>query len=62
MKKNINILKNKIKTQSAFVSIKGGTKEIAPDLSVNDWACSNDRDCSTSTNVKVCHNFQICRS
>lgn len=62
MKKKLNNIKANIKSDTKFASIKGGTGIIDPNLSVNDWACSNEKDCSTSTNLKRCQNFQICRS
>lgn len=62
MKKNIFVIKEKIGSNFKFISIKGGNKEIKPDLSVNDWACTNVKDCSTSTNLQSCTNSKICRS
>lgn len=68
MNKNIQTLKSKINTGSSnlkFLSIKGGNRivgDIDVDFGVNADLCQNTKDCTESSNKRICNNLNICRT
>lgn len=68
MNKNIQELKAKLGSNSrnsSFVSIKGGsvlTGDKGIDFGINADLCNNTKDCTESTNKRICTNVNVCRS
>lgn len=64
MKKNIDLLKDKVASRNTFVSVKGGKKIIGIDddiFATNGEGCINSGDCTKAVNKLKCSNTGTCQ-